>query len=183
MVLSDALLFALSCADTRRGKSSGAPPLRTPTNMQNDLADAFRPEPDECRVRTNTEVSRFVVGDSRDLHPVGQRGAPRSAERWTWARVRRRGTVGSIPRKFVRIRSVRLFQPLDGSERLSRARCPRHEDVWRDGCRVRLPLIGTNPLHVKLTIDDSGIRREPSGERVSIERRRDLDVLESCCAS
>jgi hypothetical protein len=37
------------------------------------------------------------------------------------------------------------------------------------------------PLQVKLTIDDDGMRREPSGERVSIERRRDLDVPEWCC--
>lgn len=47
--------------------------------------------------------------------------------------------------------------------------------------QFEVQLMTGDPLQVKLTIDDAGMRREPSGERVSIERRRDLDVPESCC--
>ncbi len=44
--------------------------LRTSTSEQNDLAEAFRRALDECRVYANMDVSLFVVGDGRDLHPV-----------------------------------------------------------------------------------------------------------------
>jgi hypothetical protein len=46
-----------------------------------------------------------------------------------------------------------------------------------------LPLTAGHAVHVKLRIDDNGIRREGSSEQVSIERRRNLDVPESCCPS
>ena len=39
----------------------------------------------------------------------------------------------------------------------------------------------SDPLRVTLTLDDEGMRREPSGERVAVERRRELDMPESCC--
>jgi len=42
-------------------------------------------------------------------------------------------------------------------------------------------LMTGGPLRVELTLDDDGMRREPSGERVPIERRGDLDVPELCC--
>lgn len=47
--------------------------------------------------------------------------------------------------------------------------------------QFEVPLKNGGALEIKLRIDDEGMQREPSGERVSIERRRDLDVPESCC--
>jgi signal transduction histidine kinase/ligand-binding sensor domain-containing protein len=44
--------------------------LRSSTREPNDLAEAFRRALDECRVHSNLEVSLFVVGEGRDLHPV-----------------------------------------------------------------------------------------------------------------
>jgi signal transduction histidine kinase/ligand-binding sensor domain-containing protein len=44
--------------------------LRTSTSEANDLADALRRALDECRVQANMDVSLFVVGNGKDLHPV-----------------------------------------------------------------------------------------------------------------
>jgi signal transduction histidine kinase len=44
--------------------------LRASTSEPNDLADAFRRALDECRAQAHMDVSLFVVGDGRDLHPV-----------------------------------------------------------------------------------------------------------------
>jgi hypothetical protein len=49
--------------------------------------------------------------------------------------------------------------------------------------QFELPLTTDHPVHVKVTIDNNGIRREGSTERISIERRRNLEVPESCCPS
>ena len=38
-----------------------------------------------------------------------------------------------------------------------------------------------NAAPIKLTIAHDTIRREPSGEQVPIEHRRDLDIPEMCC--
>jgi hypothetical protein len=47
--------------------------------------------------------------------------------------------------------------------------------------RFEVELKSGNPLQVTLTLDDDSVRREPTGERVSTERRRKLDMPESCC--
>ncbi|HEY0727668.1 MAG TPA: ATP-binding protein, partial [Pyrinomonadaceae bacterium] len=44
--------------------------LRASTTERNDLAQAFRRAIDECRVRTNAEISFAVNGQSREMHPV-----------------------------------------------------------------------------------------------------------------
>ena len=48
--------------------------------------------------------------------------------------------------------------------------------------QFEIQLMKGDPLQLKFTADSSGIRREPTGERVTLQRRRDLDLPESCCA-
>ena len=47
--------------------------------------------------------------------------------------------------------------------------------------RFEVPLMVNDPLQVKLTLDGASMRYEASGQQVKIERRRKLDVPESCC--
>jgi len=47
--------------------------------------------------------------------------------------------------------------------------------------RFEVPLMVNDPLQVRLTLDDRRMRYEASGEQVGIERRKNLDVPESCC--
>jgi hypothetical protein len=47
--------------------------------------------------------------------------------------------------------------------------------------RFELPLIVSDPLQVKLTLEGASMRYETSGQQVKIERRRKLDIPESCC--
>lgn len=49
------------------------------------------------------------------------------------------------------------------------------------GVQFEIQLMKGDPLQVTLTVDDKGMRREPSGERVAVEQRHALDVPESCC--
>jgi hypothetical protein len=47
--------------------------------------------------------------------------------------------------------------------------------------QFEIPLQSGNPLPIKLTIAQDGIRNDASGERVPIARRNDLDIPEVCC--
>jgi len=47
--------------------------------------------------------------------------------------------------------------------------------------RFEVPLMVNGPLRVALTLDGTSMRYDASGEQVKIERRRSLDVPESCC--
>jgi hypothetical protein len=47
--------------------------------------------------------------------------------------------------------------------------------------RFDVQLTTGSPLEVHLTVHDDSMRLDSSGERVAIERRRDLDVPELCC--
>ena len=47
--------------------------------------------------------------------------------------------------------------------------------------RFKIAMHSSDSLDVRLTVDGNSIRREPSGERVNVERRPDLQVPFICC--
>jgi hypothetical protein len=51
----------------------------------------------------------------------------------------------------------------------------------RPDAHLKIPLHSSDALDVRLTVDGPSIRREPSGERVNVERRPDLQVPFFCC--
>src|SRR3954453_1982652 len=66
------------------------------------------------------------------------------------------------------------------ADRAKVAKTSRAPNVQFD-VQFEVQLMERDPLQVRLTVEDDGMRREASGERVSVERRRDLDMPESCC--